>query len=121
MDDTVEGNDPVAAGSSPAPCAKLYAVVDEGLRPGSKACQAAHALRQYAEAYPFIEGQWWRSSNTLVILECDDLGALWARAQAKGVTGVRFVEPDWCPDGTLTALAFGPDARKLLSNLRTMR
>lgn len=104
-------------GSIPAGRTKLYAVVRCDMPPGAKACQAAHVLRQFADAYPFVESAWWRASNTLVMLECADLAALEATALARGITCVRFVEPDWAPDGTLTALCLGPDAERLVSGL----
>jgi hypothetical protein len=85
--------------------------------PGAKACQAAHALRAYAEEYPYIESKWWNQSNTLVLLETEDLEAFELKAQQAGVTHVRFVEPDWAPEGTLTAIALGPDACKIVRNL----
>jgi hypothetical protein len=91
--------------------------VRASLPPGAKACQAAHALRAYAAAYPAIEAAWWEHSNTLVMLEASDLEALEQKAHANGMTCVRFVEPDWCEDGTLTALCLGHDARKLVSGL----
>lgn len=111
---------PKAASSNLARRTKLYVVVRSDLGAGAKACQAAHALRAYADAYPFVEAAWWRHSNTLVMLEAelDELLALEARAAAKGVTAVRFVEPDWEASGTLTALALGPDARRLLADLK---
>lgn len=96
---------------------KLFAVLRKDLHPGAKACQAIHAVRAYAQEYPFIEAMWWRNSNTIVLLETEDLLSLEAKAQSKGITCVRFVEPDWAPEGTLTALAFGPDAKSLLSSL----
>lgn len=97
---------------------KLYAVVRSDLDPAAKACQAAHALREFARAFPFIEADWWRSSNTLVLLETEDLTALEDKAHKEKVSCVRFVEPDWHPEGVLTALALGPDARKLVSKLK---
>jgi hypothetical protein len=99
----------------------MYAVVRSDLPAGSAACQAAHALRQYAEDFPFVEGQWWRSSNTLVILHHPDLEDLMSKAISEGITCTRFVEPDWHPEGVLTALALGPDAADLLSQLPLMR
>ncbi len=111
-------NDCKGAGSIPALPSKLYAVVRTSLDPGSKACQAAHALRQYAEAYPFVEAAWWRASNTLVLLETEDLETLELAARAADVTCVRFVEPDWAPEGTLTALVLGPDGKRLVRGLR---
>lgn len=108
---------PKAAGSSPARPSKLYAVVRSGLPPCAKACQAAHALRAYVDAYPEIEKRWWTESNTLVLLETDCLEELERQAHAKGASCVRFVEPDWAPEGTLTALALGPDAKRLVCRL----
>lgn len=108
---------PKIAGSSPASPAKLYAVVRSGLPPGAKACQAAHALRAFQDAYPEIESRWWAESNTLVMLETDQLEALEAEAHAKGIPCVRFVEPDWAPEGTLTALVLGPDAKRIVNRL----
>jgi hypothetical protein len=54
-----------------------------------------------------------------VLLEAsaDELARLEARAAAEGRCCVRFVEPDWEPAGTLTALALGPDARRLVASL----
>jgi hypothetical protein len=104
-------------GSIPTGRAKLYAIVRASLEAGSKACQAAHALREYAEAYPFVEAAWWRASNTLVLLETEDLEALELAARAADVTCVRFVEPDWAPEGTLTALVLGPDGKRLVRGL----
>lgn len=110
---------PKVAGLSPAGRAKLYAVVSSALSPGAKACQAAHALRAYVDAYPEIESRWWRESNTLVILQIaqDRLEWLEQEAKRKNLSCVRFVEPDWAPEGTLTALVLGPEAKRLVSDL----
>ena len=105
-------------GSNPTIPTKLYAVVDSKLPPGAKACQAAHALRAYADAYPEIERKWWAESNTLVLLETDAIMDLEIKAHKRGVSCVRFVEPDWAPEGTLTALVLGPDGERLVSTLK---
>ena len=114
----VGSNDPEKVGSNPSGRAKLYAVVSSTLSPGAKACQAAHALRAYADAYPEIERKWWAESNTLVLLETDAIIALEIKAHKRGVSCVRFVEPDWAPEGTLTALVLGPEGKKLVSSLK---
>lgn len=114
---SIQSNDLKDAGSSPAGRAKLFVVVRKNMSAGAKACQAAHALRTYADAYPFIESKWWKQSNTLVILEHDDLEALEAEAHRAGVSCIRFMEPDWDANGVLTALALGPDAFKILRRL----
>ena len=107
------------AGSIPAGRSKLFAVVRSDLSPGAKACQAAHALRAFADAYPELENMWWATSNTLVLLEAplDRLLLLEQEALNKEVSHVRFVEPDWAPTGTLTALALGPGARTMVAQL----
>ena len=107
-----------AAGSSPA-VPKLYAVGRADLPPGLRVAQMFHALRQFASEHPFIEADWFRNSNTIVLLEAPDgeaLSELASRASAKGVTATEFSEPDFLDVG-LTALALGPDARKLVSSL----
>lgn len=114
----VGSNDPKGAGALPASPAKLYAVVDSKLPPGAKACQAAHALRAYVDAYPEIESKWWAESNTLVLLETDAIMDLEIKAHNRGVSCVRFVEPDWAPEGTLTALVLGPEGKRLVSSLK---
>lgn len=111
-------NEPVEEGSNPSGRAKLYAVVSSSLSAGAKACQAAHALRAYADAYPDIERKWWTESNTLVLLETDAIVELEIKAHNRGVSCVRFVEPDWAPAGTLTALVLGPEGKKLVSSLK---
>jgi hypothetical protein len=40
------------------------------------------------------------------------------KAHNQGVSCVRFVEPDWAPEGTLTALVLGPEGKKLVSDLK---
>lgn len=94
---------------------KLYAVVDKNLDLGGKACQAAHALRAYADAYPYVEGKWWTQSNRLVILEHENVPALLEQARAMGITCAEFREPYW--NDAMTAIAVGPDGEKLLRGL----
>jgi peptidyl-tRNA hydrolase len=93
-------------------------VVSSALSPGAKACQAAHALRAYVDAYPEIESKWWQESNTLVLLKCSYLDWIEQQAKEKGISCVRFVEPDWAPEGTLTALVLGPEGKKLVRSLK---
>jgi len=78
-----------------------------------------HALRQFASDYPFVESEWYRNSNTIVLLEAPDgeaLQELASRARAKGATVTEFSEPDFLDVG-ITALALGPDAWRLVSSL----
>jgi Peptidyl-tRNA hydrolase PTH2 len=86
------------------------------LPPGTQACQLAHAALDFAVTYPDIVGRWHRTSNTLVLLAAPDEPRLadLCRAAA-GLTLVAFHEPDL--GGALTAIAFEPAARRLLSHL----
>jgi len=87
------------------------------LSPGLRVAQMFHSLRQFQEDHDEIEAEWYRDSNTIVLLEVPDgeaLTELASRAQEKGVTISEFSEE---PDLGLTALALGPDARRLVSSL----
>lgn len=108
------------AGSIPAGTTKLFIVLRADMPPGAMVCQAVHAARQYAEDHPFIESQWWRQSNTLAVLEApvEELHEMEAAARARGITCSRFVEPDWAPEGTVTALVLGPDGKSLTRDLK---
>ncbi len=67
--------------------------------------------------YPFIEGQWYAKSNTIVLLTSDDLLGFLNRAHRENVTCVAFYEPDFDPSGALTAVCLGPDGKRLCRKL----
>jgi hypothetical protein len=96
----------------------LYLVTRADLAPGTQACQAAHAALDFAVTYPDLVGDWYASSDTLVILAVrDELGLAWLcqDAETAGLRIVRFHEPDL--GGALTAAAFEPAAGRLLRTL----
>ena len=96
---------------------KLYIVGRRDLPPGLRAAQMLHAARCFQEEHPEIERRWFRTSNTIVLLEVPDgdaLEALAERAREEGVVLTEFSEE---PDLGLTALALGPEARRLTSSL----
>ena len=106
---------PEAARSSRATPPKLFVVGRQDLPPGLRVAQMFHAARQFAEDHPEVEGTWFRESNTIVLLEVPDEAALRELAsRAEGVPTSEFSEE---PDLGLTALALGPDARRLVSSL----
>lgn len=112
------------AGSSPASRAndKLYIVVRADLYRGMKLPQACHAMRAFADEHPELELAWFRSSNTIVVLEVPDqvaLEALQRRSVAKGLRTSVFREPDL--GGAATALALEPAASSMLSSLPLAR
>jgi len=74
-------------------------------------------LRAFQDAYPDVELAWWEQSNTLVLLETANLEELELKAKKENISCVRFVEPDWAPEGTLTALVLGPESKRLVRGL----
>ena len=97
---------------------KLFLVTRADLPPGDQAVQAAHALREFVAQHPEIDLHWYRTSNTLAFLAARDepsLGALLQKARQQGIATAPFYEPDRGDE--LTAVAFGPDARRLLAHL----
>jgi len=76
-----------------------------------------HAARSFASEYPYVESEWFRESNTIVLLEAEDgaaLEELVSRVHGAGVCVASFTEDDI--EG-ITALAVGPDGWKLVSSL----
>ena len=97
---------------------KLYGVVRGDLPPGLQAAQLGHALVAYVLARPRETARWHTESNNLVCLSVPDeaaLAALAASIAAEGLPVVCFHEPDL--DDSLTAIAVGAEARRLLSNV----
>lgn len=94
---------------------KLYVVVRNDLSIGLQAAQAAHALREFQEEHPELERAWFIESKTLVLLQTPDVEEFAARAAREGVTHALNYEPDL--DGMLTAVALGPDAKKMVRDL----
>jgi peptidyl-tRNA hydrolase len=95
---------------------KLYIVVRADLKPGLQAAQACHALRLFSAEHPEEDRAWYEGSNNLVLLQVPDERELLAlREKADGCPASLFREPDL--GGEATALAFGPAARKTVSNL----
>lgn len=97
---------------------KLYIVLRQDLLPGLRAAQACHVLREFGEDYPEIDAEWFKDSNTIVLLDAPDEKALDALAKKAVQTDVPcsvFWEIDL--DNSLTALALGPKGKKLVSGL----
>ena len=87
------------------------------LAPGLQAAQLGHAFVSYVLARPRETAQWHTESNNLVCLSVPDevaLAALAAAIAGEGHPVVCFHEPDL--DDSLTAIAVGSEARRLLSN-----
>lgn len=97
---------------------KLYLVTRADLPPGSQAVQAAHALREFAAAYPELDKLWYERSNYLAFLAVPDeatLSRLLRRAKERLIPAVGFREPDL--GESLTAVALAPKAKGLVRGL----
>lgn len=101
---------------------KLYVVVRQDLAPGYQIAQSLHAFREYIEYHPESEQEWYKSSNTIAILGCEneeELVSLMGLADGRGIKLAPFREPDM--DDALTACAFEPGQKtsSFLSHLRS--
>lgn len=101
---------------------KLYVVVRRDLLPGAQLAQSLHAFREYVEHHPESERNWYKTSNTIAILDCADeeeLTHLMHNADSRGIKFSPFYEPDRGDE--LTAVAFEPGLKTscFLSHLRT--
>lgn len=97
---------------------KLFLVTRQDLAPGLRAAQLCHALRAFGEEHPAVDREWFTSSNTLVCLETrteEELRLLLGQARGEGVAVSEFLEPDL--DNALTAIALGPEGRRLVRRL----
>lgn len=93
-------------------------MVREDLAPGLQISQAVHAARQFQHEHSDVEAEWFRSSNTVVIVSVSDIDALAElelKAQMSGVRYARFDDLDLSP--SFTALAFAPEGKKLCRRL----
>lgn len=97
---------------------KLFLVSRKDLREGLRAAMLCHALREFGAGFGTIDDEWYRTSNTLVLLETDDLTSLTSLAERTREAGVPvslFTEPDL--GGELAAIAIAPSGRKLVQDL----
>lgn len=97
---------------------KLYVVVRGDLCHGSQAVQGMHAARQFAAEHPEREARWFAESNHIAFLSVSgELELLRLRDEAvrRSLLASGFEEPDL--GGRSTAIALGPEARRLCSRL----
>jgi len=97
---------------------KLFLVTRRDLSAGLRAAMLCHALREFGAGFGEIDREWYTTSNTLVLLETEDLTSLSAladRAVQEGVPVSRFEEPDL--GNVLAAIAIAPTGRKLVRDL----
>lgn len=99
---------------------RLRLVTRADLAPGPRAVQSIHALREWTEAHPDLDREWYETSNVIALLEVPDesrLRALLERARERGIPSAAFTEPDLDDQLTAIVLAPGRDARRLCASL----
>lgn len=77
-----------------------------------------HAQREFTERHEALDREWYATSNTVVLLETEDLNSLTSlanRAKSEGVPVSLFHEPDL--DGALASIAIAPVGRRLVRGL----
>lgn len=97
---------------------KLRVIVAADLTCGQKIAQAMHAAIEFTQQYPQLTANWYHKSNSVVILEYDNLIEFKSLLTNKEVMHCEFYEPDM--DYKLTALALEPTAisRELTARLK---
>lgn len=100
---------------------KLYIVVRSDLSPGAQMAQSVHAFREFVEEHPEIEYDWYKNSNTIVILAANDEQHLMELEQAGKSLGLKiskFREPDM--NHQVTSIVFEPGQKtsEFLSTLK---
>ena len=97
---------------------KLYLVTREDLPAGQQAVQAAHALTEFLVQHGKVARDWYEKSNTLAFLAVPNekaLGVISRKARDRLIPVSVFREPD--RQNEVTALAIGPEGRRLVRNL----
>jgi hypothetical protein len=99
---------------------KLYIITHSDLPVGYQVPQVTHASMEFAAAYPAEWRVWYQTSNSVIVLNCQNERKLieFARSlQEKGIKIAEFREPDIGYELTAIAICPGPDVKKLCSGL----
>lgn len=99
---------------------KLYIITHSGLSPQYQMPQAAHAVTQFIMDYPERAREWFKVSNTLVILATKDEQSLHKLTQKLDLHGLKyskFFEPDVGNALTAIAIVPSPHAKRLCSSI----
>lgn len=98
---------------------KVYLVTREDLPIGAQSVQSTHAMTAFMMEHPGVAQDWYHKSNTLVLLAVRNEAELYDLldvCRRKSVTHSLFREPDF--GNALTALAIGPDGKRLVRSLK---
>lgn len=97
---------------------RLYLVTRRDLPPGPQAVQSCHAMAAFAIEHREDFEAWYRGSNTLALVSVEnerELESLADTANLRGISASDVREPDL--EDQLTALALGPEGRKICRGL----
>lgn len=97
---------------------KLYVVVREEFQQGFQIAQAIHAFREFVEHHKEVESNWYKESNTIVVLKTskENLDLLVEKAKENNFSYSIFKEPDI--ENETTAVAFGPESKEILKKIK---
>jgi hypothetical protein len=97
---------------------KLYVVVRSDIPAGDQLAQSCHAVAEFGVVTPKRFAAWAEAQRNLVVLQAPGLVALTRLTEQlwrKGIQVAPFHEPDMGDE--LTAIAFGDEGAKLVSQL----
>lgn len=99
---------------------KIYVISRRDLKPGAQACQAMHALREFAHKHPVLEREWYEISNHVCFLSVSnelELVALMREANLRGIMWASFQEPDFGMEYTAICLEPSSKSREICAFL----
>lgn len=99
---------------------KLYIVTHSDLPTGYQVPQTTHAAMEFAALYPEEWREWYRTSNSVIVLNTQNELKLHEFAEKLKKNGVKFAEfrePDIGNELTAIAICPGPTVKKLCSDL----
>jgi len=102
---------------------KLYILTYRTLPIGYGAIQCSHALREWIEAHPEEDKNWYKTNNSIILLTASDLKEfrkILAKADAARITYSKFLEPDMAYQETAACFTPSPEARKLLKHCQLL-
>lgn len=100
---------------------KLYLITRKDLTPGAQAAQLVHGMIEFREQHSDIFHDWYKNSNTIVLLAVDDLSELQSladTAQEFRINHSRFYEPDLNNELTSVILEPTETAKTLCKTLK---
>lgn len=99
---------------------KLYIITHSDLPVGYQVPQVTHAAMEFAASFPAERAEWYRTSNSVIVLNCQNerkLIEFSLKLKEKGIAFAEFREPDIGNELTAIAICPGPLVKKACSGL----